>query len=118
MTVTVDLQGNWKVYAETLPPLAEGIGTVTVDGTPGALIRIEVGKRTVYAQLVGGKVTELDGRTIAGEMKRGKPLAKPKRINAVKIGLDAESLEIATRLGNGNVSEGVRVALKMAAQKE
>ncbi|KAI93548.1 hypothetical protein T281_16070 [Rhodomicrobium udaipurense JA643] len=118
MTVTVDLQGNWKDFAETLPPLAEGIGTVTVDGTPGALIRTEVGKRTVYAQLVGDQVTELDGRTIAGEMKRGKPLSKPKRITSQKVGLDTESLEIAIRLGAGNVSEGVRVALKMAAQKK
>ena len=31
--------------------------------------------------------------------------------------LDAESIAIATRLGNGNVSEGIRKALKSAEVK-
>lgn len=30
--------------------------------------------------------------------------------------LDAESVEIAKRLGNGNVSEGIRKALKQAGE--
>jgi hypothetical protein len=35
---------------------------------------------------------------------------------AVKVYLDAESIAIATRLGNGNVSEGIRKALKQAGE--
>lgn len=35
---------------------------------------------------------------------------------AVKAYLDAESIAIATRLGNGNVSEGIRKALKQAGE--
>lgn len=35
---------------------------------------------------------------------------------AVKVYLDAESVAIATRLGNGNVSEGIRLALKKSAE--
>ena len=35
---------------------------------------------------------------------------------AVKAYLDAESIAIATRLGNGNVSEGIRKALKHFAE--
>ena len=36
---------------------------------------------------------------------------------AVKVYLDAESIAIATKLGNSNVSDGIRQALKIAAEK-
>jgi hypothetical protein len=36
---------------------------------------------------------------------------------AVKVYLDAESIAIANRLGEGNVSDGIRQALKIAAEK-
>ena len=35
---------------------------------------------------------------------------------AVKVYLDAESIAIATRLGNGNVSEGIRKALQRSSE--
>ena len=37
---------------------------------------------------------------------------------AVKVYLDAESIASATRLGNGNVSEGIRKALKQAGHQD
>lgn len=45
--------------------------------------------------------------------KVGRP-AEMEGGKAVKVYLDAESIRIATRLGNGNVSEGIRQALKQA----
>ena len=35
----------------------------------------------------------------------------------VQVYLDAESLAIAAKLGNGNVSDGIRKALKQAAER-
>lgn len=48
--------------------------------------------------------------------KPGRPseMAGGKKVNTY---LDAESIAIATRLGNGNVSEGIRRALKASAEK-
>lgn len=46
----------------------------------------------------------------------GRPneLSAGRRVNAY---LDADSIEIASKLGSGNVSDGIRTALKRAAEK-
>lgn len=46
----------------------------------------------------------------------GRPneLSDGRRVNAY---LDADSIEIASKLGSGNVSDGIRTALKLAAAK-
>ena len=48
--------------------------------------------------------------------KSGRPpeISGARRVNTY---LDAQSTEIAAELGNGNVSEGIRTALKLAAEK-
>ena len=45
-----------------------------------------------------------------------RPVGRPADVGGKKVNtyLDAESVAIATRLGNGNVSEGIRKALKLA----
>ena len=48
---------------------------------------------------VAGRPTEMDGG---------------KRVN---VYLDAESIALATRIGKGNVSEGIRKAIKIAAEE-
>jgi hypothetical protein len=48
----------------------------------------------------------------SGQVGRPSEMVGGKR---VQVYLDAESLVIATNLGNGNVSEGLRKALKQAA---
>ena len=47
-----------------------------------------------------------------------RPVGRPADVGGkrVQVYLDAESIAIATRLGNGNVSEGIRKALKKAAE--
>lgn len=46
----------------------------------------------------------------------GRPneLSEGRRVNAY---LDADSIEIASKLGSGNVSDGIRTALKQAVEK-
>lgn len=49
-----------------------------------------------------------------------RPVGRPAEMSGgkkVNTYLDAESIAIATRLGNGNVSEGIRKALKQASEQ-
>ena len=114
--VTVDTAGDWKLYTNTLPANSTPLGTVTRDDfDTGALVRIDA--TGVYVQVNAGAIRSLDGRTIAaalGTAGRPSEMSGGKKVNTY---LDAESIAIATRLGNGNVSEGIRKALKQAAER-
>lgn len=109
--ITVDAAGNWKLYTNTLPANSTPLGTVTRDGfDTGALVRIE--STGLYAQVNAGAIRSLDGRTVAaalGTAGRPSEMEGGKRVN---VYLDADSLAIAAKLGDGNVSEGIRKALK------
>lgn len=108
--LTVDASGNWRLYTNTIPANATPIGTVTRDiGDTGALVRIET--TGAYVQVNAGAIRGLDGRKVAAALgTAGRPaeMAGGKRSN---IYLDAASREIAERIGNGNISEGIRLAL-------
>lgn len=75
---------------------------------------MRIGATGAYVQINAGAVRTLDGRKVAaalGTVGRPTELSGGKKVNTY---LDAESIAIATRLGNGNVSEGIRKALKQA----
>lgn len=55
------------------------------------------------------KLAEIEWPT--GQVGRPSEMESGRKVNTY---LDAESIAIATRLGNGNVSEGIRKALKQA----
>ena len=77
----------------------------------GALVKLSSGN---YVQVNAGVLRNLDGRKVAaalGTAGRPSEMSGGKKVNTY---LDAESIAIATRLGNGNVSEGIRKALKQA----
>ena len=66
------------------------------------------------AEISAGCARSLDGRTVAAAIGTiGKPatLTGGKRVN---VYLDDASLDAAAKLGDGNVSEGIRAALKKA----
>jgi hypothetical protein len=115
--LAVDTNGNWRLYTNTIPAGSTPLGTVTRDGTDtGALVRIEA--TGVYVQVNAGSIRcRLDGRKVAAALgKAGRPpeMSGGKKVNTY---LDAESIAIATRLGNGNVSAGIRKALKQSAEQ-
>lgn len=114
--LTVDVNGNWRLYTNTLPANATPLGTVTRDvGDTGALVRMD--KTGVYAQINAGAIRNLDGRKVAAAMGiTGRPeeMDGGKRVN---VYLDASSLERARDIGNGNISVGIRIALAMAKDK-
>ena len=108
--LVVDTNGNWRLYTNTIPANATALGTVTRDDhDTGALVRIEA--TGTYVQVNAGALPRLDGRKVAaalGTAGRPSEMSGAKKVNTY---LDAESLAIARRLGNGNVSEGIRKAL-------
>ena len=114
--LTVNTDGNWRLYSNTLPPGAEAVGTVTQGvGDTGALVKLPSG---LYGQVNAGAIRSLDGRKVAAALGiAGRPseMSGGKKVNTY---LDAESVAIATNLGNGNVSEGIRKALKQAGHQD
>lgn len=71
-----------------------------------------------YRGSVMGTLSDENGRAFEFAVRRapGRPaeLAGGKRVN---VYLDAGSLDTASRLGGGNVSEGIRLALHAASSK-
>ena len=112
--LTVNTDGNWRLYTNILPANSTPLGTVTRDESDtGALVRIEA--TGLYVQVNASVMRSLDGRKVAaaiGTSGRPSEMSGGKKVNTY---LDAESIAIATSLGNGNVSEGIRKALKIAA---
>jgi len=112
--LAVNLDGKWRLYTNTIPRDAEALGTVTQgEGYTGALVKLPSG---LYVQINAGAMRNLEGRKVAaalGTAGRPSEMAGGKKVNTY---LDAESIAIARRLGNGNVSEGIRKALKHFAE--
>jgi hypothetical protein len=114
--LTVDVNGNWRLYTNTIPANSTALGTVTRDeGDTGALVRINA--TGVYVQVNAGAIRSLDGRKVAAALgTAGRPaeMTGGKRRN---IYMDDESAAIAEKLGNGNISDGIRIALAMAKDR-
>lgn len=108
----IDTNGNWRLYSNTLPNGATPIGTVTVNGATGVLAHIE--RTNKYVQVNCGAVRNLDGRTVTGILGTcGRPqeIEEGKRVT---LYLDKVTLDKAKALGDGNVSGGIRKAVKDA----
>ena len=110
--LTVNTNGNWRLYSNTLPTGAEALGTVTQGaGDTGALIRYTA--TGAYAQLNAGAIKSLSQHKVQAALEpagRGRPDTMDAG-RRVQVYLDAGSLEAAKRLGDGNVSAGIRAAL-------
>lgn len=114
--IVVDPNGNWRLYTNSIPAGCKVLGTVTRDGVEtGALVQTEAG---IYSMLNARVYRGLEQRKVAAALgieqtTVGRPaeMAGGKR---VQVYLDAESISIASSLGKGNVSEGIRKALKQA----
>lgn len=110
----VDTGGNWQLCTATLPDGIEVLGTVThPDGEKGALVRFK--KTGAYASVIAGAIRSVDGRKVAAALGRsgGRPATLSGGRRAF-VYLDDDSLKTARRLGDGNVSEGIRRALTQA----
>lgn len=55
--LSVDLHGEWRLYANILPVSGVALGTITKDGATGALVRIE--RTGLYVRCNAGGVVML-----------------------------------------------------------
>jgi len=108
--LAVDLSGNWRLYTQHTTPGTEMLGTVSQGDRTGALARTEAG---VYVMVNAGAVTSLDQRRVKAALGISNNAGRPKTVGGrrVSLYLDDESLARAAKLGNGNMSEGIRQAL-------
>lgn len=120
--LTVDLGGNWRRYANIIPPGSKCIGTVrTTNGETGALIFTGSG---IYARLNAGTIVSLPQGKVQtavdaaragsqGGAGRGQGITAAdgatglKRVN---VSLSEENIVSLRRLGEGNLSLGIRRA--------
>lgn len=114
--LAVDVNGNWRLYTNSIPAGCTVLGTVTRDGNEtGALVQTEAG---IYSMLNARCYRGLDQRKVAAALgiEQSTPGRPAEMIGGKKVNtyLDAESIAIAVKLGNGNVSDGIRKALKQA----
>lgn len=114
--IAVDRNGNWRLYTNTIPGNSTPLGVVIRDGRDaGALVRIDTTGE--YVQVNASVMRRLDGRKVAAALGiSGRPseMESGRRVN---IYIDHDSLDIARRLGGGNISLGVRKALRQAGKQ-
>jgi hypothetical protein len=115
--VVVRQDGNWRLYTKSIPAGCTVFGTVTRDDTEsGALVKTKAG---IYSMLNGRVYKWLDQRKVLAALGEPlRPVGRPSEMTdgrRVQVYLDAASLATAATLANGNVSEGIRLALSRAA---
>ncbi|MBF0437202.1 MAG: hypothetical protein HQL77_17815 [Magnetococcales bacterium] len=64
-SIKIDLAGYWKAYADHIPASCKVMGTVTRDGTIGALVKSGNGS---YAQFIAGISYALDKNEVEAAM--------------------------------------------------
>jgi hypothetical protein len=117
--VVVNRDGNWRLYTYSLPAGCTVFGTVTRDEIEtGALVKTKAG---IYSMLKGRVYKSLDQRKVLSALGEPlRPVGRPSEMTdgrRVQVYLDAASLATAATLANGNVSEGIRLALARAARQ-
>jgi len=91
------------------------LGTVTQDSRVGALARTGA---DIYVMINADMITSLDQRRVKAALGISNNAGKPATLDGgrkVNVYLDAESLERAEALGQGNISAGIRSALLAAS---
>lgn len=122
--ITVDPDGDWRLYCPVPPRGYTMLGTVTrASGETGALAQTQVG---VYVQITGGAVRTLDQRKVAvalgvsthggGRPGAGRPTADGATgMQRKNVSLDQVTIDGARALGDGDLSLGLRRAVAIAA---
>lgn len=120
--ITVDLGGNWRLYATHLPATGRALGTVKIGVETGALVYIE--RTGVYVRHNAGcsialpqrKVQEVIDAARAGSQGgpgRGQGLKAADGATGLErknITIDPASAEVLRKLGDGDLSLGIRRA--------
>jgi len=125
--LTVTLGGNWRIWSNTIPAGSLALGTVSRDGSfsdSGVLVQIK--STGLYAQINAGVLRTLPQAKVAAaiDAARSGSHGGPGRGQGVKaadgatdlkrvnVSLDEASIAAAKALGDGEVSLGIRRALR------
>lgn len=114
--ITIKIGEGWQAYSDEIPDGSQALGIVTRGNKIGALVRLEDGK---YAQVIAGTVYKIDGRKIAHALGHspGRPI-EVQNGRRVNVYLDEKSIAIAEKIGDGNVSEGIRKSLQKTGDQD
>ncbi|WP_148715061.1 hypothetical protein [Chitinolyticbacter meiyuanensis] len=113
---TVNPQGRWQDFCPTMPDGLEPLGTVT--GPDGKTSALAIMRRSgTYAQVYFGVIRRLPTVALEAAMppEMTAALGKPEKGKRRCLILDDKTWAIATTLGGGSPTAGIRVALSIAA---
>lgn len=115
MTYRLAAEEDWRPYS-TVPDGATVLGVLYREGyPPGVLVRFFELRRKPYVIFNNSQGRMLNGHLVApllGHWGRAKKMQGGKPIT---VYLDAQTLATAETLGKGNISEGIRAALRSVA---
>jgi hypothetical protein len=118
--LTVNPKGDWRSYVDAVPHGFEPRGTVQCgEDEPGALLFCPATGK--YIQANGGTPRQLDQRKVKAALGITNNAGRPETLDGgkrVNVYLDSASLAKAAELGSGNVSEGIRIALKKLRESQ
>ncbi|MEO2219607.1 hypothetical protein ABGV49_21350 [Chromobacterium vaccinii] len=97
----------------------EVVGVITLAGRSGALVRKY--SNGIYSMANSGILRPLDQRRVKMALGIGTNAGAPPKMQGGarhNVYLDAESIDIAMELGGGNISKGIRLALRVRADAD
>ncbi|WP_146056832.1 hypothetical protein [Chromobacterium alticapitis] len=115
--IHIEQPGKPRLYQLDDLPGYLPIGVVSVGNRTGALLRNK--SSGVYCMANSGVIRPLDQRRIKAALGIGNGAGAPLKLEGGarrNVYLDEASIAIASRLGGGNISEGIRRALKACSK--
>lgn len=113
--IHIEQPGRPRLYQFDDLPGYEMAGVITLSGRSGALVKkIRSG---VYYMANSGMLRPVDQRQVKMALGLSSGAGAPARMQGGarhNVYLDAESIDIALALGDGNISKGIRHALKVS----
>ncbi|WP_434627071.1 hypothetical protein [Chromobacterium sp. CV08] len=117
--IYIEQPGRPRLYQFDDMPGYEVVGVITLAGRSGALLRKY--SNGVYSMANSGILRPLDQRLVKMALGIASNAGAPPRMEGGarhNVYLDAESIDIAQALGDGNISRGIRLALRARADAD
>ena len=111
--IHIEQPGRPRLYQLDELPGYEVVGVITLAGRSGALVRKY--SNGVYSMVNSSMLRPLDQRQVKKALGIGSNAGAPLKMQGGarrNVYLDAQSIDIALALGDGNISRGIRLALQ------
>ena len=115
--IEIDVDKDGTEFTDALPASTTLVGVIKFeDGRAGALVISDSSHQ--YFVVNDGIALQVDGRRVASALGNAGRPAKFKNGSRRNVYLDEETLQYAIKMGQGNLSEGVRQAIKLAMKSQ